>query len=265
MYGYVYETTCLVNGKKYIGQHKSDHFDTKYYGSGTLFSRALHKYGKNNFTVRVLKECNSADELSIAETKAIQDADAVNSSNYYNITDSACGGGREFSPEYHKYLSQKAKERSQSDEFRQRMSELHRGKVLSEEHRATISKMCKERKWSDDIKAKMSESAKKIWANGREFIPHEMTPELKKYFSDLATKVHKGTRVVNNGVINRQVKPEIAEQLVADGWKYGMIPDKRKYVWVKKDGSCKRIFAEDLDSYLQQGWVRGKNYTNPQK
>lgn len=262
MYGYVYETTCLINGKKYIGQHKSDHFDTKYYGSGVAFLNALHKYGKDKFSVKILQECNSREELDAAELFHILKNDACSSDDYYNLT--TCAHQPYLDGDTKSRMSISAKARC-DDEFKQRMSELHRGKVLSEEHRATISKMCKERKWSDDIKAKMSESAKKVWANGREFVPHEMTPELKKFFSELATKVHKGTRVVNNGVVNRQVKPEIAAQLVAEGWKYGKIPDTRKYVWVKKDGSCKRIFAEDLDNYLQQGWVRGKNYTKPQK
>ena len=45
MYGYVYITTNLINNKRYIGQHKSDKFDTKYKGSGTLITQTFKKYG----------------------------------------------------------------------------------------------------------------------------------------------------------------------------------------------------------------------------
>lgn len=45
MYGYIYITTNLVNGKKYIGRHKSEVFDESYKGSGLLLSRSIDKYG----------------------------------------------------------------------------------------------------------------------------------------------------------------------------------------------------------------------------
>ena len=51
MYGYIYETTNLINGKKYIGQHVSETFDKDYYGSGKAFLNALRKNGKENFKV----------------------------------------------------------------------------------------------------------------------------------------------------------------------------------------------------------------------
>lgn len=45
MYGYVYQTINLINGKKYIGKHKSNVFDESYKGSGVYLSRAIKKYG----------------------------------------------------------------------------------------------------------------------------------------------------------------------------------------------------------------------------
>lgn len=45
MYGYIYQTTNLINGKVYIGQHMSESFDANYYGSGKWLKRAIAKYG----------------------------------------------------------------------------------------------------------------------------------------------------------------------------------------------------------------------------
>lgn len=41
MYVYVYITTNLINGKRYIGQHRSNILDEKYLGSGKLLKNAI--------------------------------------------------------------------------------------------------------------------------------------------------------------------------------------------------------------------------------
>ena len=58
MIGYIYKTTNLINGKIYIGQHKSSSFDTNYYGSGKLLIKALKKYGKENFKIELIEGCS---------------------------------------------------------------------------------------------------------------------------------------------------------------------------------------------------------------
>ena len=55
-YGYIYKTTNLVNNKIYIGQKTSKKFlGESYLGSGKLLSKAVKKYGHNNFTVELLE------------------------------------------------------------------------------------------------------------------------------------------------------------------------------------------------------------------
>ena len=68
MYGYIYITTNLINGKKYIGQHKAKkRLSVVYKGSGILIKKALEKYGSENFTCELIEWCNSKEALNDRE------------------------------------------------------------------------------------------------------------------------------------------------------------------------------------------------------
>ena len=85
MFGYIYETINLINSKKYIGKHKSSKFDDNYYGSGITLKRAINKYGKENFKVKILEEIETnQDDLDLREMYWIEHFNAVNDNNYYN-------------------------------------------------------------------------------------------------------------------------------------------------------------------------------------
>lgn len=87
MFGYIYETTNLINSKKYIGQKTSNMFlDKEYLGSGKFIKRAIEKYGKENFKVRLIEECNSKEDLDNREIYWINYYNAVKSKEYYNIS-----------------------------------------------------------------------------------------------------------------------------------------------------------------------------------
>lgn len=43
-YGFIYITTNLINGKKYIGQKKG--YNDTYLGSGKILKLAIKKYGR---------------------------------------------------------------------------------------------------------------------------------------------------------------------------------------------------------------------------
>lgn len=85
MYGYVYLTTNKLNGKMYIGQHKSLYHDTSYLGSGTHITNSINFHGSQNFTNIILEKCNSKEELDKRELYWIAKTDATNSSKFYNI------------------------------------------------------------------------------------------------------------------------------------------------------------------------------------
>ena len=48
-YGFIYITTNMVNGMRYLGQKKFDRGWKNYLGSGAVLRKAINKYGKENF------------------------------------------------------------------------------------------------------------------------------------------------------------------------------------------------------------------------
>lgn len=94
MYGFIYITTNNINGKKYIGQKKYDKNEKwkSYLGSGIAFQKAIEKYGIENFSKKIIEECESKDELNAKEKYWINYYNAVNSRDYYNIASGGDGG-----------------------------------------------------------------------------------------------------------------------------------------------------------------------------
>jgi len=54
---HIYKITNDLNGKRYIGKSRKD--NPNYYGSGIAISRAIQKYGKENFTKEILERCSN--------------------------------------------------------------------------------------------------------------------------------------------------------------------------------------------------------------
>lgn len=85
MYGYIYKTTNLKNGKIYIGQHKSVKFDANYYGSGIWFKKVFQANGKDNFRCEIVEECASLEELNDREVYWIEYFQSRNPDIGYNL------------------------------------------------------------------------------------------------------------------------------------------------------------------------------------
>ncbi len=112
-YGYIYITTNLINGKQYLGQHRSQVYDPLYKGSGKILKNAINKYGKENFYTEVLEWCYSDNELSEREKYWIEYFNAVEDKNWYNLIPG--GGGvqlfGESNPMYGKHHTNETKEK----------------------------------------------------------------------------------------------------------------------------------------------------------
>jgi len=104
MFGFIYEITNKVNGKKYIGKkqcvrkirrkplkgktrnridHKESDWKT-YTSSSSELNEDIQKYGKDSFEFRILKICGSKWELGYEEIKEQIARDVLRRNDYYN-------------------------------------------------------------------------------------------------------------------------------------------------------------------------------------
>ena len=94
MYGYIYKILCVPENKIYVGKHKwdKDYLDPNYWGSGTIITRKIIEYGKENFTREILEWVDSKEGLLMREEYWIQFLNARSPEIGYNIMKNASYG-----------------------------------------------------------------------------------------------------------------------------------------------------------------------------
>lgn len=195
---YVYKTTNKVNGKIYVGVHKSENIEKdSYLGSGYILKEAIEKYGKENFERKILFEFdNSVDAFN--KEKEIVNEEFVDRDDTYNTALGGFGGrttkvnpffgkhhteeskqkwresreGYTHSEETRKKISESGKRRFENmsdEEWEEYLSRVPRGpdnpnygKIMSEEQKLKISEANTGRVASEETRKLMSEMRKGV-------------------------------------------------------------------------------------------------------
>lgn len=171
-YGFIYITTNMVNGKRYLGQKK---FDKKgdwktYIGSGRALKDAVARYGKENFNRNIVCFCYSLDELNKAEYDLSVFLDVVVSRDWYNLC-YGCGGTEGYieSDKTKEKKSKASKEMWVSEGFKEKMIQIHTGS--------------KHRPFSEEGRKHVSDGLKGVFARDKNPMCREVySPELNETF-----------------------------------------------------------------------------------
>lgn len=87
MYFCIYKITNLINGKFYIGAHKTKNLNDDYFGSGVGIKRAVKKHGKKFFVKEIIEFLPSEEEMYRKEKELV-----VLGEESYNMTLGGKGG-----------------------------------------------------------------------------------------------------------------------------------------------------------------------------
>lgn len=144
----VYKTTCLLNGKIYIGQHQTyDPYDN-YLGSGRELKKDIQELGEENFKREILFDFDTFDEMNDKEKELVTE-EFVAREDTYNVR---LGG-------------------QNNDDWYQYINEHHLANITQAAHLGGIatSKLMKDDKlFRQEVCSRISEGLKRRWKEHRE-------------------------------------------------------------------------------------------------
>ena len=82
MFYTIYKTTNIIDGKYYIGKHKTQNLDDNYLGSGKILKRAIKKHGIDNFTKEYLFIFDNEEDMNDKEAELVSEEFIKEDTNY---------------------------------------------------------------------------------------------------------------------------------------------------------------------------------------
>lgn len=208
-YYYLYKITNILNGKIYIGVHRTDNLNDNYMGSGINLKRAIKKYGIDNFKKEIIEYFANEKDMFQREIEIV-DADFILREDTYNLTEG--GYGRSFSIEHQSRcgkISGKKFYENSSGMFSKEARERNYKYLVSQENLNKLFKMSIKIVESEEIRNKRKEKYKEI--------KHQQGNKNSQF----------GTMWVTNGKESKKINKK---EIIPDGWHKGRVQKHRPLV-----------------------------------
>ena len=200
-YHFLYETTNIKNGKKYVGIHSTNNMQDGYLGSGKLLTLAIKKYGKKSFQVKILEFAKNRKELIQLEINTITDQ-IINNSDYYNCCQGGGGGDQITDKKAHgqKISSwrQKLTKEQKDDMIKQQNASREENRITwSKDKKLHFLEKCKMTtvvQWQNYTNNEKTSILEKI-AAGQKSYWNNLSPEKKAQRMEIVTQKNRDTKI----------------------------------------------------------------------
>ena len=207
MYYTIYKVTNKINGKIYIGSHKTKNLDDNYMGSGKYLKYSQEKHGLENFTKEILFVFDNSEDMFSKEAELVNE-EFIAEENTYNIKIGGFGGWD--------YINTTNIGQNFTDEGRIKTGELHKAKIQKDPvYRKDVSDRMKRAHKEGKIKydtftgKKHSKETKNI-----------MSEKAKERLKDPTKNSQYGTRWIHS-LVEQKSKKIRKEDSLPDGWLEG--------------------------------------------
>ena len=249
----IYRITNNLNGKTYVGQtQRTLEERMRYHLKEDLYvDRAIKKHGIENFTVDVLEQCATLDELNEQEKYWIATLN-TKAPNGYNLTDGGNGvAGFSHTEESRIKISQSMKEFCKNPDARARLAALAQQNAADSEKRAEMSKKLKEIYEDQEIRDRIGAAVKEALSDPD--VRQRHSEGLKQYYEEhLEARAQKAetTKRINSTPEMRAFISERTKAALAD-------PEKRKKI---SEGTKRGLARKKAErEAAQQAELEAKN------
>jgi len=200
MYYTIYKMTNKVNGRFYIGSHKTEDLNDNYSGSGTYLRNAINKYGLDDFNKEILFIFNTSSEMYDKEAEIVNKK-FLAEENTYNLKVGGFGG--------FDFIN------TQGNPRRGGFTELDRKKAQE-----VIKLLSKNKQWMSNKVDKFKDTYRKKCESGfvnNTFGGKKHTDETKSLMREThrnnnhaqgSKNSQYGTMWITNGTINKKIKKD---------------------------------------------------------
>lgn len=267
----------------------------------TDFQRAIEHFGWDSIQSEILTETADKEQAKRLEQRYIEQYDAMNPEKGYNRK----GSGFSMSvprrirmskvtkvywenPEHIARMKAAIAKSRRSPEYRKKMSDIIRKKWETGDYAERVADSMRERNNRPEVKASLSERSREFWSDeehrqahsakmkqvmNRPDVHAKLVESRKKinWHSDAMKAGRRACAEANRGKVgihkiedgkvqNKKVYAEQLDTYLADGWVLGFITNGPGIAISRYENGTlikKRTPECELDTYLAQGWKRG--------